>query len=246
MSEVTLLCRIDSMHDKKYVDKQVSTVLKQFSKNFKGRKSQITPDSDLERKYVFHELGPADAARLTSIATDNQAQLCMKTCKILDASKAGVLAVPNSLPSAPKLELIDTPGRKSSLQASSPASSLASSPTSISSSTKSLVMNFGLDSPSAPSDGRQSPSCSSSSPSSSAKSPPSFFSSPSESESESDSTGSDVGVGIPVTTPEIVILRDLAEIMKVSSVKRTPSSIGKDVSKWFITEKVQNVMRRIV
>ena len=225
MTEITLLCRIDSMHDKAYLDAQVSNILKPFKKNFKGKKSQITSDSDLERKYVFYNLEREDATRLKSIATENRAQLCMKTVVIDSGTPTMTTPTPPPSPLFAVPSLTVSPGDK----VSSPVSS------SVSSSTKSLVLNFGVDSPSP----------------SSARTSSSFFSSAPHSDSDVDSgsssgSGSDVGVGTLVTTPEVLILRELAEVMKVSSVKPTPSQIGKAVSTWYITERVQKVMRRVV
>ncbi len=237
---VTLLCRIDSLNDKQHLDKQVSTVLKSFKKNFKGRKSQLTEDSDLERKYVFHQLDLVNALKLKALATENKAQLCMKTV-LLDSETTRA-------PTAP------TPSSKSSVSSSPRSSRLAvanlrhgsPTPPSISSSTESLVLNFGLDSPAPASNA-------SSSFAASLHSKDSFFSSASVSGSRSSSSssssfsGSDVGVGTPVTTPEILLLRELADIMQTSSKKKpTPSQIGKAVSAWFVADKVQNVLRRIV
>lgn len=233
MTEITLLCRIDSMHDKAYLDTQVSNILKPFKKNFEGKESQITSDSDLERKYVFNNLEREDANRLKSIATENRAQLCMKTVVIHSGTPIIATATPPTSPLFAVPSPPVSPGGKISSAVSPAASS------SVSSSTKSLVLNFGVDSPSPLS----------------ARSSSSFFSSASHSDSDADSdsgydsgsgTGSDVGVGTSVTTPEVLILRELAEIMKVSSVKPTPSQIGKAVSAWFVKEKVQNVLRRIV
>lgn len=236
---VILLCRVDSLNDKKHLDNQVSTVLKSFKKNFKGRKSQLTEGSDLERKYVFHQLDLVDALKLKASATENKAQLCMKTV-LLDSETT-------KAPTAP------TPSPKSSVP-SSPRSSALSvanlgpgspTPSSISSSTKSLVLNFGLDSP--------APASNVSSSFAASSSKDSFFSSASVAGSQSSSSssssfsGSDVGVGTSVTTPEILLLRELADIMQTSSKKKpTPSQIGKAVSTWFVTDKVQNVLRRII
>lgn len=223
---VTLVCRVDSLNDKKHLDNQVSTILKTFKKHFKGRRSDLTPGSEIQRKYIFHELSTDDANRLKSIATENRAQLCMKSATMDGEPPSS----PKSPPSSP-LFAVPTP------TVSLGDDALTASSSSVSSSTKSLVLNFGVDSPLA----------------SPAQTSDSFFSSASDSDSDSDSglnsgsdSGSDVGVGTSVTTPEILLLRELAEIMKVSSIKPTPSQIGKAVSTWFVTEKVQNVLRRIV
>ena len=224
---VTLVCRVDSLNDKKHLDNQVSTILKTFKKHFKGRRSDLTPGSEIQRKYVFHELSTDDANRLKSIATENRAQLCMKSAT-MDGEP------PSSPKSPPSSPLFAVPSPTVFLG----DDVLTAASSSVSSSTKSLVLNFGVDSPPA---------------SSSPQTSDPFFSSASDSDSDSapglnsgSDSSSDVGVGTSVTTPEILLLRELAEIMNVSSIKPTPSQIGKAVSTWFVTEKVQKVLRRIV
>lgn len=218
---VTLLCRIDSLNDKNHIDKQVSTILRAFKKQFKGRKSQLTKDSQLERKFVFYQLTPADAGRLVSTSKKHLAQICMKS-----------ILVDPAISSAP------TPPTSPVSSALSPNFSTVrvfapkDDDDSPSSSTKRLVLNFGLDesTDSGGIGGDPSPS-----------STKSLFSSDSGSTS-----GSGVGVGTLVATPEVLLLRELAEIMKVSSVKATSSKIGKEVSKWFVTDRVQKIMQRII
>lgn len=203
---VTLVCRVDSLNDKRYIDGQVSTVLKSFKRNFQGRRSELTLSSELERKFFFHKLSTRDAEKLKSIAADNKSKLCMKSVKI--GSEA-----PPPPPPPPPSPIVSV-------------DSLSSS--SVSSNTKSLVLNFGVGDSTNPS---------SISPSSPASSSP-FFS------SDSDTSG--IGVGTHVATPEILLLRELADVIKTKSVKPTPSQIGKAVSAWFVGENVQKVMRRIV
>ena len=219
MSEVvTLVCRVDSLNDKRYIDDQVSDVLKPFKRNFKGRRSDLTLGSEIERKFIFHQLSAEDAKKLRSIAKDHKTKLCMKSVVI--GSEAP--ATPPAPPPSPVL-VVPSPPSVSTESLSS------SSPSSVSSGTKSLVLNFGVG------DSTDSDGPSPSSPSSN-----SFFS------SDSDTSSSGVGVGIAIATPEILLLRELAEIMKVESVKPTPSQIGKAVSAWFVKENVQKVMERII
>lgn len=210
---VTVVCRVDSLNDKHYIDKQVSILLKMFKRNLKGRKSELTLTSELERKFFFHELSIQDAEKLKLIATDNKSKMCLKSVVI----GANSPATPPAPQSAPVL-VVPSPTIS--------ADSLSSS--SVSSDTKSLVLNFGVG---------DSTNSSSISPSSPASSSNSFFS------SDSDTSG--IGVGTQVATPEILLLRELADIMKVESRKPTPSQIGKAVSTWFVSENVQKVMRRI-
>lgn len=217
MSEVvTLVCRVDSLNEKSYIDKQVATILKQFKDNFKGRRSDLTLESEIERKYVFHKLGAEDAKKLKSIATKHKAKLSMNRVKI-------ACEEPETPPAPPMSPVLVVPSPTVSTDS---LSSLTLS--SVSSGTRSLVLKFGVGD-SADSDG-PSPS--------SITTRNSFFS--------SDSEASGVGVGTGITTPEILLLRELADIMKVESVKPTPSQIGKAVSAWFVSEQVQKVMRRIV
>ena len=218
---VTITCRVDSMHDKKYLDDQVSSVFREFRNNVKGKKSRITENSDIERKYVFHRLSLADANRIRAISSKNRANLCLKSASVT-IEPASVVSVISPAPAVRK-----SPSKSGSRATGAvtppPPPSLSSVPSSsvpspsISSSTKELVLNFGINSPN------------------------SFF----PSDSESSSSSGDVGLlGALVTTPEIVLLRELAEIMGESAVKSTPAKIGKEVSKWFATERVQKVLKR--
>ena len=204
---VTLVCRVDSLNDKKYLDAQVSSVFKPFKKHFKGRRSDLTLGSEIERKYVFHELSADDAKKLVVIAKENQSKLCMKS--VSSGSGAPILRTPPSSPPP----VVSSP-------TTSPKSLSVSS---ISSDTKSLVLNFGVDS------SDPSPS--------STKTGTSFFSS----ESESDGPG----IGTAIATPEMLLLRELSDIMNMKSKKLTPSQIGKAVSSWFSSEHVQKVVTRI-
>lgn len=203
---VTIVCRVDSLNDKSYIDRQVASVLRSYKAHLRGRRSDLTLTSEIERKYKFHELSADDAISLKSIATDNQSRLCVKRVEIGSAT----LATPPAPPPSPTL-VVPSP---------SPPSSATSS---ISSNTKSLVLNFGVDDDSSTTSGGSGSN--------------SFFS--------SDSETSGIGVGTQVATPEILLLRELADIMKIESVKPTPSQIGKAVSTWFVGENVQKVMRRI-
>lgn len=213
---VILVCRVDSLNDKRYIDEQVSTILKQFKSNVKGRRSDLTPVSDIERTYVFHKLSMEDANKLKSLAKEHKTKLRMKSI-VIDSEQS---ATPPTPPPSPALVV---PSPIVSIDSISPSTT-----SSVSSDTKSLVLNFGVGR-STNSDG-PSPS--------STTTGNSFFS--------SDSETSGVGVGTAITTPEILLLRELAEIMKVESVKPTPSQIGKAVSAWFVSDTVQKVMRRIV
>ena len=213
---VTVVCRVDSLNEKSYIDKQVATILKQYKDNFKGRRSDLTLGSEIERKFVFHKLSAEDAKKLKSIATEHKAKLSMKSVKI--GSEA-----PTTPPAPPPSPVLVVPSPTVSTDSLSSSSS-----SSVSSGTKSLVLNFGVGD-STDSDGPSPSSISTGT---------SFFS------SDSDTSG--VGVGTAITTPEILLLRELADIMKVESIKPTPSQIGKAVSTWFVSEQVQKVMRRIV
>lgn len=216
---VTLICRVDSLNGKSYIDKQVATVLANYKKNLKGRRSDLTLVSDIERKYLFHRLSAEDAKKLKSIAKENKTKICMKSVSI--GSDESVTP-PSPPPPSPVL-VVPSP-------TISTASLSSSSMSSVSSGTKSLVLNFGIGD-----------STTSSGPSpSSTTTGNSFFS------SDSDTTTNGVGVGTAITTPETLLLRELANIMKVESIKPTPSQIGKAVSTWFVSENVQKVMRRIV
>lgn len=224
---VTLLCRIDSLNDKNHIDKQVSTILRAFKKQFKGRKSQLTKDSQLERKFVFHQLTPVEATRLVSTSKKHLVEICMKSIFVDPAISSAPTPPTSPVSSAlsPNFSTVRvfTPKEKPSEH---------SDDDSPSSSTKRLVLNFGLDvsTDSGGTGGDPSPS-----------STKSLFSADSGSTS-----GSGVGVGTLVATPEVLLLRELATIMKVSSVKATPSKIGKEVSKWFVTDRVQKIMQRII
>ncbi|CAN0382717.1 unnamed protein product [Ectocarpus sp. 12 AP-2014] len=209
---VTLVCRVDSLNDKSYIDRQVATVLRPYKAHLKGRRSDLTLTSEIERKYNFHELSADDAISLKSIATENQSRLCVKRVEIGSETLATPPAPPSPPPPSPTL-VVPSP--------SSPSSATTSS---ISSNTKSLVLNFGVGDDTSTTSGGSGSS--------------SFFS--------SDSETSGIGVGTQVATPEILLLRELADIMKIESVKPTPSQIGKAVSTWFVSENVQKVMRRIV
>ncbi|CAN0532588.1 unnamed protein product [Ectocarpus sp. 12 AP-2014] len=213
---VTLVCRVDSLNDKSYIDRQVATVLRSYKAHLKGRRSDLTLTSEIERKYNFHELSADDAISLKSIATENQSRLCVKRVEIGSETLATPPAPPSPPPPSPTL-VVPSP--------SSPSSAATSS---ISSNTKSLVLNFGVGDDTSTTSGG----------SGSGSDRYSFFS--------SDSETSGIGVGTQVATPEILLLRELADIMKIESVKPTPSQIGKAVSTWFVSENVQKVMRRIV
>lgn len=210
---VTLVCRVDSLNDKSYIDRQVATLLRSYKAHLKGRRSDLTLTSELERKYSFHELSADDAVSIKTIATENQSRLCVKRVEI----GSETLATPSPTPST-------SPPTSPTLVVPSPFSPSSTATSSISSNTKSLVLNFGV--------GDDSSTTSSGSGNNS------FFS--------SDSETSGIGVGTQVATPEILLLRELADIMKIESVKPTPSQIGKAVSTWFVRESVQKVMRRIV
>ncbi|CAM9830300.1 unnamed protein product [Ectocarpus sp. 8 AP-2014] len=217
MSEtVTVVCRVDSLNNKSYIDGQVATILRSFKAHLKGRRSDLTLTSELERKYNFHELSADDAISLQSIATANQSRLCLKRVEIGSETLATTPAPPPSPSPSPSPTLVVT----------SPSSAASL----VSSTTKKLVLNFGVDDSTTSSGSGNSPS--------SPTSLDSFFS--------SDSESSCVGVGTQVATPEILLLRELADIMNIESVKLTPSQIGKAVSTWFVSENVQKVMRRIV
>ncbi|CAM9090178.1 unnamed protein product [Ectocarpus sp. 12 AP-2014] len=241
---VTLLCRIDSLSDKNHIDGKVSSVLKGFRNHFRGRKSQLTPDSQLERKFVFHRLTPVDANRLISTCKIHAVDICMKS-----VSARPALSSAPTPPTSPVSSAL-SPNFSAPRDKTPPKKPRAESDDSPSSSTRRLVLNFGLDASTDSVDrgsggagggaggvvagggstGGPSPSSSKS-----------FFS------SRSDSTaGSGVGVGTLVATPEVLLLRELAEIMKVLSIGGTPSKIGKEVSRWFVTDRVQSIMRRIV
>ncbi|AAK14463.1 EsV-1-37 [Ectocarpus siliculosus virus 1] len=206
---VTLVCRVDSLNDKSYIDRQVATVLRSYKAHLKGRRSNLTLTSEIERKYNFHELSADDAISLKSIATENKSRLCVKRIEIGSETLAAPPTPPPPPPPSPTLVV------------PSPTVSVSS----ISSNTRSLVLNFGVDDDN--------------STTSSGSGNNSFFSSDSE-------TSGSIGVGTQVATPEILLLRELADIMGTESVKPTPSQIGKAVSTWFVGENVQKVMRRIV
>lgn len=75
---VTLVCRVDSLNDKSYIDRQVATVLRYYKAHLKRRRSDLTLTSEIEKKNHFHELSADGAISLKSIATENQSRLCVK------------------------------------------------------------------------------------------------------------------------------------------------------------------------
>ena len=224
---VTLVCRVDSLNDKSYIDRQVATLLRSYKAHLVGRRSDLTLTSELERKYSFHELSADDAVSIKAIATENQSRLCVKRVEIGSGSETQTLTSPPTSPAtSPKLVVPSPSSPSPPSPPSSPSSPSSAATSSISSNTKSLVLNFGVGDDSGTTSGGSDNN--------------SFFS------SDSETSGIGVGVGTQVATPEILLLRELADIMTIKSVKPTPSQIGKAVSTWFVRDNVQKVMRRIV
>lgn len=254
MQTVVVTCRMDSMHEKSELDGEIYRVLKMFKGFFRGKTSHIDEkNSDMERKYFFGDLAPANANRLKSIATQNRGSLglkgveakkqpVMKKMAITTASTVSTkkpTKVKKSVPPPPPPDPSSAPASSSHDDEERPFLSVASCPAS--------SETFGHGS------------------FGSHRSPITKPSGP-KSVSSSFGFGSSLGDGAypdsgtshfsdldpePPATPEVLLLRELNQIIEIKSTrgtlgkKKQVCEIGEKVVQWAKKPHVKKVLLRI-
>ena len=85
---VRVTCRVDPMQDEKAIDQEINSSLKMFKDFYRGKKSEITKSSGIEREYIFDDLTMVNSRRLKSVAERNKKSIQLKGVLIQESDAA--------------------------------------------------------------------------------------------------------------------------------------------------------------